>query len=139
MSGFPEPAGTDFAPLGPVQVWYVSIGHFGCFTFLATQNVAAEFYALAYPIWNIEMNRPVGQKTMEKRQPPSPEDDAHGATVSPEKASRNGESRSRRGRESNSEATPKQIRWVGRVLALLVILCLVLAAWVWTGILHGLP
>ena len=67
------------------------------------------------------MNDSVGQKTLDKRPSPFPEDDAHGVTMSSEEASRDGERESRRGPESSSHAAPKQIQWVGRVLAILVI------------------
>jgi len=36
------------------------------------------------------------------------------------------------------EEVPTSIRWVQRILAVLILLCLALAAWVWAGILHGL-
>jgi hypothetical protein len=76
---------------------------------------------------------------MDRRQSPLPDHNGHGAAMSSEGTSRDSQSEPRRGPETNSDATPKQIRWVGRVLAILVILCLILAAWVWTGILHGVP
>ena len=40
---------------------------------------------------------------------------------------------------ATDHSPPKQLRWVGRILALLVVACLLLAAWVWSEILRGLP
>ncbi|MGI6416642.1 MAG: hypothetical protein ACOX1P_13305 [Thermoguttaceae bacterium] len=37
------------------------------------------------------------------------------------------------------DETPNPIRWVRRILAVLILLCLAMAAWVWADILHGLP
>lgn len=37
------------------------------------------------------------------------------------------------------EETPKSIRWVRRILAVLILVCLAMAAWVWAAILHDLP
>ena len=85
------------------------------------------------------MNHSLSQETMNEQQAPGPENDSHGSTVFSEEARRNGESRSRRGLQSNSGTTPRQIQWVGRVMALLVILCFILAAWVWAGILCDVP
>jgi hypothetical protein len=85
------------------------------------------------------MNRSTSEETMYCQQSLLPDHDTRGVTVSSGEGSKDGESGSRRDLESSRDSTPKQIRWVGRVLAILVILCLILAAWVWTGILHGLP
>lgn len=42
-------------------------------------------------------------------------------------------------RSKAPKETPKSIRWVRRVLAVLILLCLAMAAWVWAVILHDLP
>lgn len=40
---------------------------------------------------------------------------------------------------ARSGETPNSIRWVRRILAILILLCLAMAVWVWADILHGLP
>ena len=77
------------------------------------------------------MDQPVEHTTIGERQSPRSQGNVnHAATAS---------TVSRHSLASNADVTPKQIRWMGRLLIVLVILCLILAAWVWAGILQGLP
>ena len=74
------------------------------------------------------MNQSIDHKTIGDRQSLRSQDDMdHAVTASTESRP-----------TSNGDVTPRQIRWMGRLLVVLVILCLILAAWVWSGILHGL-
>ena len=41
-------------------------------------------------------------------------------------------------KKARSDNVPTSVRWVRRILAILILLCLAMAAWVWAGILHGL-
>ena len=77
------------------------------------------------------MNQSVDHTTIGERQSPRAQDDMdHAVTAFTE---------SRHSPVSNGDVALKQIKWMGRLLVVFVVLCLILAAWVWAGILHGLP
>jgi hypothetical protein len=93
------------------------------------EDLSAARNALVFFMSSTDMNQSVDHTTIGERQSPRSQDDVdHAVTASTESRP-----------TSNGDLTPRQIRWMGRLLVVLVVLCLILAAWVWAGILHGLP